>query len=327
MKAIFLAFSPSQLIDHIMSYLIENLECEHSYLRRLWGFWRSLETILAALDFNPHCCWALIETDMRDLGVSLKGDVDILIGRTTFSDPKQFDAALNEEIEARKTAHSNALIQFMNPYITAADNVAWGGGLRWPPATDYLVGVEVKCSRLSLDADPYRGDLDESDMKSTKSSRRKTDRIRLEVDKLLNLGLNKVALLDLIANPPADGVNLNAWINASVIAEKTERAMERVINDRLPPDSTAGHWVYSLGAVAGDDELMRGAGYPNQYRTPQENKVIGGSEVGDRRQVVEQNIGSIFSKMPNPNHLPALFINCRACRVIHLCAMGIPCCQ
>lgn len=308
-----------------MSYLIENLECERSYLRRLWGFWRSLGPILETLGFDPHCCWALIELDMRDLGASLKGDIDILIGRTSFNDPKQFEAALNEEIESMKTAPPAALIQITNPYTTAADKVAWSGGLRWPPATDYLAGIEVKCSRVSLDIDPYKGNLDEDDMKSTKSSRRKTERIRLEIGKLLDLGLNKVALLDLIANPPADGVNIGAWINASIIAEKTEKAMERIINDRLPPDSIAGHWVYSLGAVAGGDELMRGAGYPNQYRAPRENKFVAGCETDGRRQTMEQQITSVLGKMPNPNYLPALYINCRSCRVIHLCALGVPC--
>ena len=54
-----------------MSYLIENLECERSFLRQLWGFWKNLEPMLEILGFNPHCCWALIEIDMDDLASSL----------------------------------------------------------------------------------------------------------------------------------------------------------------------------------------------------------------------------------------------------------------
>jgi hypothetical protein len=310
-----------------MSYLIENKECERSFLRRLWGYWNSLGSILTALDFNPHCCWALIEVDMCDLGTSLKGDVDILIGHTTWKDSKQYEAAFNEQLEAIKTAHPNALIQLMNPYNAAANIVAWSGGIQWPPSTEYLVGIEVKCSRLGLDVNPYKGSIDKSDMRSTKSSPQKIKRIRLEIDKLLNLGLDKVALLDLIANPPADGINMDAWANASVIADKTEKAMARVINDRLPSDSIAGHWVYSLGAVAGGDELIRGSGYPNQYRMPQENKFVSSAEIANWRQMMKQNITSIFNKMPNPNSLPALYINCRVCRTIHRCAMDDSCSQ
>ena len=310
-----------------MSYLVENVECERSFLRRLWGLWHHLAPILTALGFNPHCCWALIEIDMGDLGTSLKGDVDVLVGRTAFSDPKQFEAALNGILEQMKTARPNALIQFMNPYTVAADSVAWSGGLRWPPPTDYLAVIEVKCSRLSLDVDPYRSALDERNMRSTKSSWQKVDRIRLEINKLLALGLNKVALLDLIANPPADGINMDAWANASMIADKTEKAMGRVINGRLPSNSLGGHWVYSMGAVAGGDETMRGAGFPNQYRVPQDNKIVIGSEIESRRQKVEQTIASIFSKIPNPHSLPAIYINCRTCQTNHPCVMKDSCGQ
>ncbi len=310
-----------------MSYLIENLECERYFLRRLWGMWNQLDSVWVALGINPHCCWALIEVDMRELGTSLKGDVDILIGHTTWKDSKQYEIAFNEQIAAMKAARPNALIQFMNPYSVAADMVAWSGGIQWPPSTGYLVGIEVKCCRLSLDVNPYEDSIEDSDMKSTKSSPQKIKKIRLEIDKLLNLGLDKVALLDLIANPPADGINIDAWANASAIADKTEKAMARIINDRLPSDSIAGHWVYSLGAVADGDELMRGAGYPNQYRTPQENHFAVEAKVYNRRQMVEQSITSIFNGLTNPHSLPAFYINCRACRAIHRCAMDDLCSQ
>lgn len=161
----------------------------------------------------------------------------------------------------------------------------------------------------------------------TKSSLQKIRKLRLEIDKLINLGLDKVALLDLMANPPADGINMAAWANASAIADKTENAMARIINDRLPSDSIAGHWVYSLGAVVGGDELMRGSGYPNQYRIPQPNNFATQTDTYNRRQMMEHSITSIFNDVSNPYSLPALYINCRACRRIHRCAMDDPCSQ
>jgi hypothetical protein len=308
-----------------MNYLIDNPECERSFLRRLWSFWRDLDPILRTLEFDPHRCWALIEVEMSDLGVSLKGDVDILIGHTTWKDPKQFDAAINEHMEMLSSSAPNSLIQFVNPANMAADIVAWDGDIQWPPPTDYLAGIEVKCSRLDKKADPYKASIGEADMKSTKSSWEKTEKIRLEVNKLLQLGLDKVALLDLIANPPSGGMNMRAWSNASTIAGKTEKAMPRVFCNRLLRDSIAGHWVYSLGAVAGGDETMRGAGYPNQYRVPQQNNVAANTDPYGRRQAVEEGITAILQRMPNPRSLPALYINCRACRAIHRCAMGDPC--
>jgi len=262
---------------------------------------------------------------MSDLGVSLKGDVDILIGRTIWKDPKQFDDALNEHMKSLSSAHPNALIHLMNPVNMAADIVAWNGGIQWPPPTDFLAGIEVKCSKLDTKVDPYKAKIDEDDMKSTKSSRQKTEKLRSEIDKLLRLGLDKVALLDLIANPPADGINIGAWSNASTIASKTEKAMSKVFGNRLLPNSPAGYWVYSLGAVAGGNEAMRGAGYPNQYRAPQQNSFDANSDISNERQALEQSVTTIFNRVPTPYSLPALYINCRTCRVIHRCGMGDPC--
>lgn len=281
--------------------------------------------MLRGLGFNPPCSWALIEVEMKDLGVSLKGYVDILIGHTTWSNPKQFDDALNEHMELLSSADPDALIHLVNPANMAADMVAWNGGVQWPPSTDYLAGIEVKCSRLDINVNPYKAKIDEDDMKSTKSSRQKTEKIRLEIDKLLRLGLDKIALLDLIANPPADGINIGAWSNASMIASKTEKAMSKVFGNRLLPNSAAGHWVYSLGAVAGGNEAMRGAGYPNQYRAPQQNSFAANSDISNERQSLEQSVTTIFNRVPNPYSLPALHINCRTCRIIHRCGMGDPC--
>ncbi len=118
---------------------------------------------------------------------------------------------------------------------------------------------------------------------------------------------------------------MGAWSNASMIADKTEKAMAKIFSNRLLPNSIAGHWVYSLGAVAGGNEAVRGAGYPNQYRTPQPNNFATGTDSYNCRQAVAERVTSIFKCMPNPYSLPALYINCRTCRVIHRCGMGDPC--
>ena len=299
-----------------MSYLIENLECERLFLSRLGFSWDQLAPMLGSLGVHPHLCWALIEVDMTNLVSSLKGDVDILAGNVTWNDPKAFEFALEDHMSRLQSSHPDALIQFMSPEACAAAVVAEAGGLRWPPSTEYLVGIEVKCSRLDQDVNPYTDPVGEPDMKSTKSSRQKKKRIRLEIIKLIRLGCDKVALLDLIANPPANGINMNAWLNASVATEKTEKAMARVLGERLPPDSVAGHWVYSIGAVAGGDETIRGTGLPRVYREAQVQQF--NSSGGDNlRDELTQGVTRILGGLPQPASLPALFLNCRLCRRIH----------
>lgn len=311
----------------MVSYLIENLECERAFLRRLWGMWNSLDPILNDFGLTPHCCWALIEVEMRDLVSPLEGDVDILIGQTAWSNPNQFDAALQEFIKEAESSPPNALIHFVSPHNFAADMVAGSGGLQWPPPTNYIAGIEVKCSRLDQQIDPYNEEISERNMRSTKASWQDMRKINLQIDKLARLGCDGVALLDLIANPPADGINMGAWVNAELIADKTEKAMSRVLSSRLSADSPAGHWVYSVGAVAGGDEIMRGTGVPRKYREAKENLYVSDTERSNNRKKMEHCIVEILERMPKPYSLPALFINCRKCRTIHSCAMDIPCNQ
>lgn len=133
--------------------------------------------------------------------------------------------------------------------------------------------------------------------------------------KLISLGCDRVALLDLIANPPADGINMEAWHNASVIALRTESAMAEVLSNRLLPDCTAGHWVYSVGAVAGGDETVRGSGLPQQYREARPTARSGISEA--QRTELNGAIVDILSRVSPPYFLPAVYMNCRLCKRIH----------
>jgi hypothetical protein len=76
----------------------------------------------------------------------------------------------------------------------AGRKIAGAGGIRWPPEPSYVIGLEVKCSYF--DSRPH----------STKSSPDKVAGIRKQIEWLLKMRLDRVALLDVIANPASDGV-------------------------------------------------------------------------------------------------------------------------
>lgn len=298
-----------------MNYLIESQHCERTFLAGLGWSWSALQPMLRSLGIHPHVCWALIEVDMRDLVPSLKGDVDLLVGRIGFKNHERFEGRLKEHLASLNSLPGNTLIQFMAPDNVVADLLAGEGELIWPPKPDYLVGLEVKCSRLNTDVNPLTAPITVADMKSTKGSPQKTRKIRLEVEKLINIGCDRVALLDLIANPPADGINMGAWHSASVVAQKTEDAMQQVLLNRLPADCAAAHWVYSVGAVAGGDETFRGSGLPQQYREAQPTARSGIGET--QRTELNESIVDILSRVSPPYFLPAVYMNCRLCKRIH----------
>jgi hypothetical protein len=298
----------------MVNYLIENEECEREFMGRLRSFWSNLAPIFRSFGIDPHCCWALFEVQMQALVPGIRGDVDILLGNIEWEDRGLYETALNQQLERQRSASENALIQFMSVENLAADDVARADGIKWPPSTDYLVGIEVKCSRLAAGVNPSTQSIGEKEMKSTGSSWKKQRRLRIEIDKLIQLGCNKVGLLDLIVNPPSDGQNIHAWFNASAVASRTESAMARILANRLPTDSPACHWVYSIGAIAGGDETIRGAGSPQQYRP---GVSIPDVSLNKNRSTTIENAAEILHGLPIPRQLPALFVNCRACKRTH----------
>lgn len=298
-----------------MSYLIESSHGEHAAIRKLEGLLCMLDQFFASVSLNPYYCWFLLEIEMSDLVGSFKGDVDILIGRLRAKNPNDFQAALakfsRELPHAHPTWHDNL----------AALEIADTGGIEWPPRTDYLVGIETKCLRL----DPAAKEISEHAVKSRKSSRQSVRKIRLKVERLLEMGFDKVALLEFIANPPASGVDSRAWTLASNIASESEKAVASVFRNRLQPDTLAGHWVCSIGSVAGGDETLRGAGGATEYRPTQNNPRTHDLKKTAHREEMEMNLRSILEALPAPRSFPVLFINCRPCGRLHRSYIENPC--
>jgi hypothetical protein len=195
----------------------------------------------------------------------------------------------------------------------AAYGLAEAGEVKWPPDTTYLIGIETKCSYLTLDGE----------LKSTKSSERKVEVIRGQIAKLEALGFDRVVLLDWIANPPVrSDVDGQAWIGASAVAQSSLERMWPTLEKRLPDESAAGHWVHSMGAVDGGDERERGAGLPVRVREGRPIRIDDGSAAWQRREEMNENLKRILEGFASPRGpglfgLSVFFLDCRACGRIH----------
>ena len=200
-------------------------------------------------------------------------------------------------------------------HLTLASlKLAESGGIKWPPLTDYLIGIEAKCAYL----DPNANEIKEDTIKSKKSSKEKVYGIQKQVEKLLSFGFDKVALLDMIANPPASGIDGQAWITALSIATSSKDAMSLILRQRLPNNSTAGHWVWSIGSIIGGDETRRGVGAPIELQKAAENKFLYvNTDVKTNREKMEIALNKIFGKLSPPYNFPVIFVDCRTCRTIH----------
>lgn len=187
------------------------------------------------------------------------------------------------------------------------------GRINWLQSTKYLVGIEVKCAYL----DPQANQISDQFIKSKKSSFRKMNQIQSKVEELLKTGFDEVALLDIIANPPASGGDGQAWLNALDIAHRSKEAMLPVLKKRLPDCSPAGHWVWSMGSVIGGDETMRGAGAPIELRKACNNRLLEKDLITQkRRQEIQEKLNTILSGV-SAGVFPLVLLDCRICGKIH----------
>jgi hypothetical protein len=298
-----------------MAYLVESSQGEHAVIRKLQGLLSLLTEFFASLKLNPNYCWYLLEVEMSDLVSSFRGDVDILVGQLRARNPDDFNRALAKFSKECPDAHPAWLNQL------ASLDIAESGGIEWPPRTDYLVGIETKYLFL----DPKAREITENTVKSRKSSPSAVRKIRLKLDRLVDMGFDKVALLEFIGNPPATGVGSRAWSIASGIAAASENAVASVFEKRLPADSTAGHWVCSIGAVAGGDETLRGSGGTTEYRPARDNPHTSHEGRTISRKEMQTNLHSILNNLPAPRSFPALYINCKPCGQLHRSFLDNPC--
>jgi hypothetical protein len=249
------------------------------------------------LGLVPILSWYILDIKHERLVGSFSGEVDILAGKLDWNDPNEFEALVAEKAKSYPDGHPS------NHRGSAAGELAEAGGIKWPPSMDYLIGIEAKCAPG----------------KSARYSPEKQKRIRGQVDRLLQMGFNKVVLLDIIANPPMSGTDLQAWHAASWMAEESMNAMYGVLKDRLPANSPSGHWVMPWGAVAGGDESMRGSVRLKELRKAIENPLLQNSVTQAHRKEMEQNLRTILASLPQPRSLTksVIFIDCRKHGTVH----------
>ncbi len=290
-------------------YLVEEPGRERKSVRILLDLTPIAEKILDPLGLHAGFSWFILDVQKNRLRTSGQGDVDILAGRLEWANPGEFKRLLAEEVKERKDWHPTQ-VEFL-----IAVRVAQAGGIKWPPSTDWLVALEAKCAYL----DPEADSISPENLKSTKASVKKVRRMRGQIKGLLESGFDRVALLDVIANPPVFGPDGQAWLTVAAVADDSRAAMAHVLKKRLPVDSPAGPYVWSIGAVVGGDEGRRGSSSVTELRPAHDNPLLSEhSRVTERRRQVEESLGMLFASLPKPMNLRVIFSDCQACGQIHL---------
>jgi hypothetical protein len=233
--------------------------------------------------------WYITDVDTQWTGKK-PGDIDIVGGRLTLSQPSDFETTLARFKDQFPTADP-----WMHAYW-ALKSLAEDGAILWPPDMAYLLGVEVKCSYF-----------ENGKARSIKSSSQKRKDITEKVNGLLALGLDRVALLDIVATYPSEEEGSQAWLGAMGEAGSALAAASKFIAERLPIDSPAGQFVLPIGAVFGGDEASRGSAMPRMIRTPQQNPFAGDPAVRHARQALTDQLRQMLNNLPKPRTFPVCY--------------------
>jgi hypothetical protein len=273
----------------------DNQEREALAIRRLLALDFYLAPIMKSLGLSLFS-WYIVDIKHQQLvNTPRDGDVDILAGKLAWNDVEQTKTLLTEIRDG-----TPKLPQYLCEQILAKD-----GRLKWPPPTDYLVGIEAKCA---INKNPESSEISPDDIKAGKTSHGKQHSIGQQIDRLLEMGFNKVALFDFIANPPITShIDGYPWLSAGMVAARSAAAMSQkkessnsslqtkgLLQGRLPPNSPAGHWLIPMGAVDGADDPF-----------------LQNPEVSSRRMEMEKSLATILGNFPVPRLLPVVFVCCR----------------
>jgi hypothetical protein len=296
-------------------YLVEEPEREHQGVRTLVGLPFMIEKLLTPLGLNASFSWFILRVNKRRLRPSANGDVDLLAGPLEWNDPREYLARWEQEKRSKRDWHPTW------PAFLAALKLANDGGIRWPPPMNHLVALEAKCAYLH----PQAEEISRGGLKSTKTSRQNVRRTQRQIQGLVEMGFDRIALLDIIANPPVSGLDGQAWIVALDVADLSMKAMLPDLRRRLPVDCPAGHFVWSAGAIVGGDESRRGAGSPIELRPAIQNPLLqGNEEVKAHRFETDANLRREFGKIPAPLNLRVIFADCEKCGQLH---SGVDACE
>jgi hypothetical protein len=235
----------------------------------------------------------------------MHGDVDILAGSLNWDSTREIDEYISHEHAEHPEWHITRRLDL------AARKLASRGGIQWPPSVEFLVGVEAKCAYLPRNAETVSVDA----FKSTKLQPRQQRRIRLGVDKLLELGLNHALLLDILATPPVSGPDGGAWITSLDLADRSEDVMAAALEQRLHDNCEVAHWIWSIGSVVGGDEFSRGAATFLELRSSNGNSRL--PQSAQTREDIQSRLTALLSHFGKPTAFPAVFVDCKSCRRLH----------
>jgi hypothetical protein len=280
---------------------VDDQDREKQATRHFLSHPRFRQDLLKALGMDS-LTWVIMEAKKPHLVPGLVGDVDILAGNLQFNDAQDYVLALEDVRNQFPNVNEPTQQDIACKMITERL------GLQWPPLSSRIVAVEVKCGYFSQADGPQ----------SEKDSPKKIEKLRLQLDRLLQMGMDMVALLDVIGNDPTDGPG--AYLEAGLRAQESARKFQPIIEARLTDEIPAAQFCWAVGSVFDRDEGFSGGGGLLTLRQGLTNPLLenGNAKTLENRKIMLQNVTVMLGSITVPRYCPVFFIDCQDCGRLHL---------
>jgi len=191
--------------------------------------------------------WCGLFLDRQDIWGRDEGDVDLIAGKLEFNIPKDKWRSLITEAKNRHPKYTN----FPPMLKSQAKALALQRGhILWRPSTEYLVGCEAKASWY----DPCA--IENRRLKC--SHENESSKIKWQLEKLLDHGVDKVSYLHLLSTKPDEKSIANEWTEAFYHGvEAEEELTKKYIPMKL---AECGYYYTTMAAVPHKEEHYAGAG-------------------------------------------------------------------
>lgn len=264
-----------------------------------------------ALGLQPSFYWCLVRCETPLLAANIRGEIDMVLGGLAWKNPGRLTSHRFHELQKYPNWHPDLHWQ------SAANLEAAQGGVVWPPTTDHLVGVEAKTSYFLPNREPIGRVVGK--IGANKFSSRYQKEMSKQAKRLMIMGFDRAVLLTMVANPPADARSSHAWMQSSATSSDSATLMRKLVE--LQPDAlphSVGHWLWSLGAVAGRHEGWQGSGRPEELRPALPNPLLKlHGNAAKHREAMTRRLHHLFEHLPAPRQFPVFLSYCQQCQTVH----------
>ena len=254
----------------------------------------STQMLLARVGIQWPAGWCMLR--VNNPPQTEAGDIDVIVGRL-LSEPSIL--AMTEE--ERQLASMRFSADGYRTFKPEGPEVVFD--------LSHLIGMELKCAYVSINEERQRTEL-----KSKKDSEAKERRLRIQLNGLLELGFDRVYLLDVVAGIAIDAKTFGETISLSAVSTTTADKHHPRGHEPFASDLSIGCMQVTLSPNKGHTEELGGSFLFSSQRKAPPNPYLQNPDVLERRGHLVNHLTGLLSKAKISPQIPVVLDYCARCK-------------